>query len=228
MSFILDALRKSEHERRLETAPDIMHAPVAVPRQRLPAWTIVLMASLAAALVAVTAYSFLQRRSVQTTNDAVRTAPLPVVEQTSVPARTQAATIAVTAPSVQQPEPAATAAPATSALDTAATQSATGAPVEIDVPASAVTQTSAPLSVRASDTSGLPTYAQAIADGLSVSALQMQLHVHSSSPASRFVVINGNRLREGERVAGGSLVEEIVAEGAVLSYQGRQFLLTPN
>ena len=78
------------------------------------------------------------------------------------------------------------------------------------------------------DPAALPVYATVTGDGLNLGVLQMQLHVHSTSVTNRFVVINGSRRREGEQLSEGPVVEQIVPEGAVLSYQGRVFLLTPN
>ena len=42
MSFILDALKKSERERQRNANPDIYELKVAVPGARFPAWTIIL------------------------------------------------------------------------------------------------------------------------------------------------------------------------------------------
>jgi general secretion pathway protein B len=80
----------------------------------------------------------------------------------------------------------------------------------------------------AREASRLPDYAAVLAEGIGLGALQMQLHVHSSVASSRFVVINGRRYSEGDTLAEGPLLEEIAAEGAVLSYRGRRFLLTSN
>ena len=52
MSFILDALKKSESERNRQSGPVLLEVRVAPPRSRLPAWAIVLgIARLANALV---------------------------------------------------------------------------------------------------------------------------------------------------------------------------------
>jgi hypothetical protein len=51
MSFILDALRKSEHERQRSAAPSLSHVPLAHPRRNLPAWAIVVIGALAAAVL---------------------------------------------------------------------------------------------------------------------------------------------------------------------------------
>jgi general secretion pathway protein B len=233
MSFILDALRKSEHERRLETAPDIMQAPVAVPQQHVPAWAIVLMAGLAAALVAVTIYSFLQRPGAQSTDDAFSEPGLRTPETSAASPQPQPQPQPATADPVPRPGVVAvtsTPTPAPAEAANAQTQAPAIAAGEATIRDSTAVEEPAPGGSRAPSTAAgpLPTYAQAVADGLRVGSLQMQLHVHSATPASRFVVINGSRQSEGDRFAGGIRVEEIVAEGAVLSFEGRRFLLTPN
>ncbi len=53
MSFILDALRKSEHERQRQTGPALAEVPVAAPRPRSNVWAPVAIALLLVNLVAV-------------------------------------------------------------------------------------------------------------------------------------------------------------------------------
>jgi hypothetical protein len=53
MSFILDALRKSESERRREAAPTLTRAPLAMVRRETPFWVWVAMGLLSVALVAL-------------------------------------------------------------------------------------------------------------------------------------------------------------------------------
>lgn len=53
MSFILDALRKSESERQREAKPSFAHTPVAAGRRGTPVWTHVVIGMLALALVAL-------------------------------------------------------------------------------------------------------------------------------------------------------------------------------
>jgi general secretion pathway protein B len=46
MSFILDALRKSESERQREAAPSLSQIPIAAPRSGLPPWAWAVIAAL--------------------------------------------------------------------------------------------------------------------------------------------------------------------------------------
>jgi len=51
------------------------------------------------------------------------------------------------------------------------------------------------------------------------------IHIYAPNPADRILYINNRPYRPGERVAEGVVVEEIVQDGAVLSYRGRRFKL---
>lgn len=58
MSFILDALRKSESERQRESAPSLSRAPLAQVRHRVPVWTWLVIVVLVAASLALGAAWF--------------------------------------------------------------------------------------------------------------------------------------------------------------------------
>ena len=51
MSFILDALRKSEHERQRGAVPGISHVPLAAPRREVPRWAFGVIGMLAVAVI---------------------------------------------------------------------------------------------------------------------------------------------------------------------------------
>lgn len=46
MSFILDALKKSESERHRQSGPVLMDVRIAAPRRRIPTWAWVIAAVL--------------------------------------------------------------------------------------------------------------------------------------------------------------------------------------
>jgi general secretion pathway protein B len=55
--------------------------------------------------------------------------------------------------------------------------------------------------------------------------LNLELHVFSVDPSQRFVMINGEHLREGNALKAGAQVEKITPDGVILSYQGARFSL---
>lgn len=60
---------------------------------------------------------------------------------------------------------------------------------------------------------------------LQIAEMHLDIHVFSEVPAERFVFINMNKHREGSRTTEGPVVREIRTDGVVLEYQGRVFLL---
>lgn len=49
--------------------------------------------------------------------------------------------------------------------------------------------------------------------------------VYAENPEDRFVLLNGERFREGDEIEGGVVLEEIRQRGAVFSYRSRQFMV---
>lgn len=96
MSFILDALRKSESERRREAAPSLAHVPPAAPRHHAPPWVWIVMGALALGMLGLAA---LWWRSADNASraavDAARTAP-----DSELPLASEAAPAVSPAPSV--------------------------------------------------------------------------------------------------------------------------------
>jgi general secretion pathway protein B len=57
-------------------------------------------------------------------------------------------------------------------------------------------------------------------------ALKIEIHVYEKAAQSRFVMVNGRKYREGERLSEGPALVEIVPEGLVLEYRGEKVLYT--
>ena len=72
----------------------------------------------------------------------------------------------------------------------------------------------------------LPSAASLEAEGIAVPKLVLQLVAFYDSPAERYVFINNARYKEGATLAEGPRVLSITTNGAVLSYLGREFMLT--
>jgi hypothetical protein len=74
--------------------------------------------------------------------------------------------------------------------------------------------------------SGVPLYQDvALTPGVHIPELRLDLHVFAAKPQERFVMINMQKLHEGDNLREGVHVESITPEGAVLSSNGTRFLL---
>ncbi len=71
----------------------------------------------------------------------------------------------------------------------------------------------------------LPTHGELIAGGTSLPELHLDIHVHSSNAAERFVFVNMRKYVEGQTLSEGPAVERIEPEGVVLNHRGLRFLL---
>ena len=58
---------------------------------------------------------------------------------------------------------------------------------------------------------------------LRLPAFVMTVHVHEKERERRFVVINARKYRQGATTREGLVVENILPDGAVLSYEGHRF-----
>ena len=52
-------------------------------------------------------------------------------------------------------------------------------------------------------------------------ALKLSMHMWNDTPAQRFVILDGQRLGEGDRI-GDAVVEQITRDGAILAWNGRR------
>lgn len=74
-----------------------------------------------------------------------------------------------------------------------------------------------------SDAEQLPTAQELQAQGVALPELQLNLHIYDPEPVHRSILLNGQRLREGEFTPGGVRVERITEQSVVLEAAGRRF-----
>lgn len=209
MSFILDALKKSETDRQQQGSAEFANVPTSRRRREgPPAWIWVVGVLLLINLAALV--GIMLRPDVATVEPAAQpdTKPQSPVASATTEDRPEdfADQIAVARESAPpREEPVEVAEP----------------PVPAEEPPARVTV--APTS---GDTARLPTIQQVQADGtVSLPELHVDIHVYSEIPEDRFVFINMVKHNEGSRLAEGPLVEEITPDGVVLSQNGTSFLL---
>ena len=233
MSFILDALKKSESDRQRQSGPALFEVKVTPPRPRFPYWALALAALLVINIL-VGAWVFLRHPPPEQAQSTVT--PISSGSQSAPPqaavASVQSAPVA--AASVTGAPPTAIAPARTQAGQpepVLANPESKGAPLNPDdyepavAPANQNQGQGGP-HVSSGTESGLKSYADAASSPDShLPALRVDLHVYAAKPEERFVLINMHRLREGESLAEGVRIESITPEGVVVSYQGAKYIL---
>jgi general secretion pathway protein B len=228
MSFILDALRKSETERQRQSGPGIADAGYRPPAPRRPLWMPVLVAVLVANMLLLAAFWWRgQTRTPASAaaapEPAVVSAPLPRVVSPASAARAAGAEDAVPEPGGES-----AAAPAGSDGRTEILEPPGGSlPAAATVTGGGGSSLAPDASPRQSADGGLPTADQMVAAGvLNGPPLHMDLHVFSTRIPERFVFINTRKYTEGAELPGGIRVEQITPDGVVLSKNGSRFMLS--
>lgn len=229
MSFILDALKKSEHERQRQSTPGLVETVAARPRQRLPLWALALCALLAINLIVllvVLARGWMATSAQVAVREPRRAMPSTPTEPGFSPlgddpayGSERPATAPVYAPEV----PVNPLAP-------------TSKPPPVTRPAPAAT---APLRAnrhrdpgltdgdyKSGENETLPSVNELNLTGAqALPELHLDVHVFATNSAERFVFINMRKYHEGATLQEGPVVERIRRDGVVLNYQGLRFLL---
>jgi general secretion pathway protein B len=244
MSFILDALKKSESERQRQSGPGVFQPRIASPRARFPVWAIALGLLLGVnLLILIWVMTRPDTTPVAATNPAA-TAPASAATAgatsagAAAPAVTGAASTGAAAPATRF-NPPLIVDPALTEVEPGAGETAgaprpgpaTGTPFNPNdyVPAQpAAAGATTPLGTDAATRGGGSNYASRdalVARGQNVPEVALSLHVYDPDPAKRFVFVNGQRGSDGDSLPSGLRIEQIVPEGAVLSWNGNRFLV---
>jgi general secretion pathway protein B len=229
MSFILDALRKSETDRQRQSGPALFEVKLAAPRTALPSWAMAIGALLLVNLGIVMWMSL--RHSVARTPDTVPPRPAAAAPAPLAPApATLTPSRATLPPPAPAPRPALAGIPRAADGAAADGDAAPGTANPDDYtkaldPSAPVTSANLGPHVRRGTADGVPLYLQAASADARLPQLRLDLHVFAPRPQDRFVMINMHRLREGDSLPEGVRVESITPDGAVLSFNGTSFLL---
>lgn len=202
MSYILEALKKSEQARGRGSAPGIQTVHSSGLNYQAPGrslWPWILIAAVLLNL-AVLLYFVFSKHS---------TAPQTKAE----PVMQQAAIALPTRPALQQEiSPAPQIRPAEPSAEN--TYTPTTRPAQISQPSAAEI-------FQAVDINELP------ADIRShIPAMEFSAHVFSSNPQQRSVVINGRFMEEGEKLNDDFILKEITSTGVIMDFQGTLFRTT--
>jgi general secretion pathway protein B len=232
MSLILDALRKSEHQRQREVGPGLAVVPEGKRSEGPPGWVLVLGGLLLLNILVLSALWLTDRPPAERA-----AAPAPQAE--TMPAETRperVRSLPVALPD-RPPRPevrpltteVSSPAPAVPATQAAQTTAVPPAPSAATVVAQGSPQVTAPAqsSELATQDARLPRFADMLVRGeLNVPHMHLDIHVYSGTPAERFVFINMRRYNEGEATQEGPRVERITRDGVIMDYQGQRFSLS--
>jgi general secretion pathway protein B len=225
MSFILDALRKSEHERDQRILPGLVEAPRSKSSNSAVRWIVGLVAALFVVNTGGLLYLLL------------REPPRPIPAPVATPVIPQSASDVPPAPVADAP---AKIPPPTGAVHSLSDEALNGSRTSpyTDVPPTprprqpilrrepAPTVSAAGIEPDPAS-AGLPTRRQLPATVASaLPALSVDLHVYSPNASQRFLVVSGQRAQEGATLAGGVVIEKITPDGAIATFRGTRFLLT--
>ena len=198
MSFILDALKKSETERQRQNAPGFADVPEARDPPRAPRWLWVLGGLLAVNLVVL----------------------LGVMLRSDLPPITGSSEPVDPAPPVDQPPRDALFSEMVEEAKKSQSQQGVVVNGTIEEGASPIPKPSAAV------TTSYRTFNELRANGtLQLPDLHLDIHVYSDQPSERFIFVNMTKYREQATLAEGPIVKEITPEGVILEHLGNGFLL---
>ncbi len=232
MSFILDALKKSQATRQQHAGPGTITVETAPRAQQNHRWWAIAAAIVLVNLTVILGFIYWATRNAPPATMPAANQALAEGATTVQGSMSSAGSEAqLTAPlkpratlgrgevsplSAEVKEPRADTPPAARPPVSAARQ----------VPANAERPNPVIVKAPAQDSDYLPTLAELqLENRIALSPLHVDVHVFNEDPRRRFVLINARKYKEGESITEGPLLESIRRDGVVLYYRGERFLL---
>ena len=246
MSFILDALKKSENDRQRQSSPALFEVKVAAPRRTFPLWAVGLGVLFGVNILVL--LWFLLRQPAP----AEAPSPAPVAAAAGAQAPSAApppgmVTVPATSTYIPAGAPANLAAGAANGSTDAGVVGPSPTPPLAEEPVLSGQEPSVPpdydardyrpaitpaqagaVAAARRDMSSAPTRDEVLAQGTQLPELRLDLHVYDPDPAKRFVFVNMRKLREGDSLPEGVRLDAITQTGARFTYRGTQFTLDAN
>lgn len=213
MSFILDALKKSETDRQQQSSAEFAGVPTSSGPTGMPRWLWALGLLLLINLVVL--LGLLLRSTSEPAP--LATAPVSEIQGAAQSNPGKGGTNSGEPSFAEKIAEAKQANPASREYAAGRVEASPPVPVATSAPE---------IPLPSSDSSALPTIFEVIADGTVVlPELHLDIHVYSDIPKDRFVFINMSKHREKSQLAEGPVVKEITPQGVVLEHRGTSFLL---
>lgn len=225
MSFILDALKKSENERQQQAPPEFATVPSSPDAPAAPRWLWVLGVLLAINIMVLSGVMLRPETAatVSEQTDNVRNLTVVTKPQTETVAE-QSATFTDQLEEARRnlPERITSDDDATGLSDYAVNSSGES----VSTVAADATKSTPARSNSGLNFSQLPSLVELRLNGeLALPELHVDIHVFSANAPDRFVFINMNKYKENDQLSEGPVVREITRDGVILSHQGRSFSL---
>jgi general secretion pathway protein B len=231
MSYILEALKKSDQQRQRGTTPTLQAAQLTVAAPKRPMF---IYYGLFAAVLLVTGIIIGWLHPWQPEQPPFGTEPMAM--ESPIPISQQAAPAPSTAPH-EMPGKTAQEFPApnlTRAVQTVpvagamkphnpAPNSAETPGAVVPMPDKTIPEKSVSQAVVAQEQKAVPLNELPLSIQQEIPAITVQLHSYSGKSSERFVYINSSKLREGESLVSGLRLERITPDGMIFSYKGYRF-----
>ena len=246
MSFILDALKKSENERQRQVGPSLADVQVTQRANNKPWWAVAVAALLVVNLGVLIVVllrdgdaksNTAQRESEGSTANTLATdaragTQVPLPASASRMPRGNPTLNAPTSPGARSLADEAGSDEAGVVLDadpqlSGAANVPEGPPLVRPIDAPAVAPATFPAQSQAQNEPDevLPTQMDLAAGGTVLPEMHLDIHVYSARPADRFVFVNMQKYTEGQALKEGPTLERITQDGAILNHRGMRFLL---
>jgi len=224
MSYILEALKKSDQQRQRGATPTLPTTQVAIAAPKQPVF---LYYGLLAAVLLAAGIVIGWLRPWQAEPPAPATEPIAAKSPISISAPAPLPEPPETARQTAQELPTTNSTPAVQPAPMVAAMKA-------DMPAPTRTEThsapptaTAPIPERPADAAleqkVIPMAELPLQIQQEIPAMTIPLHAYSSKPKDRLVSINDRMLKEGESLTPGLRLEQITPDGLIFSYKGNRF-----
>ncbi len=222
MSFILDALKKSDQERRRQQAPSVTDLTYGQRTRSKPLWIWL--------VIGLALLNFVLLMLLWVGNNTPSTLTVRNEGSSSTSTMSQVMTPAVSSLNREVRVLEEEASNPTDSEDTTSillnnASSSESAPL-VQAASASTNQNGITTYTQSNHSGQMPTFASlGGAAALNLADLRLDLHVYSDAKMQRFAFINSKKYLEGQALIEGPLLEQITTEGVILSYRGQRFLL---